>query len=194
MKNKKGFVFIETLIVVAILTVSLLMLYGTYSAVIRKEKKRISYNDSTYLYRTFYIENFFRNFNLENIVTNTKILNKDQKYITAINCNDIFIYDSLNKGFCETLVNDFHVRTIFLTFNDLSPLQNCTNASGICESLNSLGDRFGGTAEYIKTLGKASTEGYRVIIEYSEKKDGSYCADSDSDCKYYYATISLKEN
>ena len=65
MKKKKGFVFVETLIVVAVLTASLLILYSTYSALIRKEKTRIKYNDSVYLYRTYYLEKFFTNFRLD---------------------------------------------------------------------------------------------------------------------------------
>lgn len=69
MKNKKGFVFIETIVVVAVLTVSLLMIYSTYSATLRKEKNRMSYNDSVYLYRTYYLEKFFRNFRLDVVAT-----------------------------------------------------------------------------------------------------------------------------
>ena len=56
MRRKKGFVFIETLVVVAVLTVSLLMTYSTYNSAVIKEKIRIRYNDSAYMYRTFYFQ------------------------------------------------------------------------------------------------------------------------------------------
>lgn len=188
MKKKKGFVFVETLVVVAVLTTSLLMLYSTYSAVIQKEKTRIKYNDSVYLYRTYYIEKFFRNFRLDIIAT--RLNNTDpNRYLmlSSFGCSaDIFVNEEDNLGMCETLLQDAHVSNLYLAYNDLSKLQTCENQRGICEALVQVNDK---TADYLKTIGGAGMEGYRIIVEYSENKDGTRC-EGDS-CQFYYATISL---
>lgn len=189
MKKKKGFVFVETLIVVAVLTTSLLMLYSTYSAIIIKEKTRIKYNDSAYLYRTYYLEKFFRNFRLDVVAMS---LNKDDStkpivILSGFGCrDDIFINEEDNKGLCETLFEELHIQNLYLTYNDLSFLQNCKDQSGVCETFLQVNEP---TANYLKTIGNEGTSGYRIIVEYVENKDGTKC-DGDA-CEYYYSTLSL---
>ncbi|MEG0977451.1 MAG: hypothetical protein RSF02_02735, partial [Bacilli bacterium] len=56
--NKKGFIFIETVVTVVVLSTSLLLLYSSYSNTIYKEKDKIYYDDLSYIYRTNYIKNF----------------------------------------------------------------------------------------------------------------------------------------
>lgn len=192
MKKKKGFVFVETLIVVAVLTASLLMLYSTYSALIRKEKTRIQYNDSAYLYRTYYLAKFFRNFRLDMLKMS---LNKDDttkplSLLTGFDCtSSIFLNDKDNKGLCEILKAELHINRMYLTYNNLSELQNCQNQSEICETLNRVENDT--AAAYLKTIGGEGTSGYRIIIEYAENKAGEKC--TGEDCVYYYTTLSLGE-
>ncbi len=189
MKNKKGFIFIETLVVVAVLTASLLMLYSTYNAVIRKEKIRIKYNDSAYLYRTYYLEKFFRNFRLDLVATalnkddNTKPLN----VLAGFGCGGgIFLNEEDNIRFCEVFKEELHITNMYLTYSDLSMLQNCSNRNGACEALAKVNDA---AAAYIKTIGGLGKSGYRVIVEFAENKDGTRC--EGDDCEFFYATISL---
>ena len=42
--NKKGFMFIETIVMCAILMVALLMIYKSYTSAITKEKEKLNYN------------------------------------------------------------------------------------------------------------------------------------------------------
>ncbi len=188
MKKKKGFVFVETLVVVAVLTASLLMLYSTYNAVIQKEKTRIKYNDSVYLYRTYYIEKFFRNFRLD--VVASKLNNTDANrllILSGFGCTgDLFMNEEDNIGLCEILLQDLHVTNLYLAYNDLSRLQTCDNQIGICEALVQVNSPM---ADYLKTIGGAGKSGYRIIVEYSENKDGTRC--EGESCQFYYATISL---
>ena len=192
MKNKKGFVFVETIIVTCVLTASLLVLYSSYSASIRNEKARLKYNDSIYLYRTYYLEKFFRNFRLDLAAVS---LNKDPSkpifILSNFGCrNDIFINEADNLGFCESLFGELHISNLYLTFNDLSELQNCTNQSGICETLLQVNSTM---ADYLKTIGGKGKYGYRVIVEFAETKDGKKCENDAEDCVYYYSTLSLGE-
>ena len=54
--NKKGFVFIETIIVVIVLTSSLLLLYTSFNKILQSEKTRVNYDDINYIYRTYYVQ------------------------------------------------------------------------------------------------------------------------------------------
>ena len=58
--NKKGFVIIETIVTVVVLTTSLLYLYNSYSTIINREEARLNYDDLSYVYRTNYIRNFWK--------------------------------------------------------------------------------------------------------------------------------------
>lgn len=192
MKRKKGFVFIETLVVVAVLTVSLLMTYSTYNSAVIKEKIRIRYNDSAYMYRTFYLTKFFRNFRLD-MIASTLNLEEENGYINVMNgfnCQNesIFINEMDNKGMCEQLLHTLNVKNIYLTYNDLSFLQDCRDTTGKCEVFLQVNSDM---ASYLKTIGGKGKSGYRIIVEYSENKDGSKCIDEE--CISYYTTLSLGE-
>ena len=54
-KNKKGFVLIETIVTVVVLTTSLLYLYNSYSSIIANENTRLYYDDVAYIYKANYI-------------------------------------------------------------------------------------------------------------------------------------------
>lgn len=190
MRRKKGFIFIETLVVVAVLTVSLLMTYSTYNSVVVKENIRIRYNDSAYMYRTFYLSQFFRNFRLDIVASN---LNKDGNkgainLLSGFNCQNqsILVNELDNQAMCEQLFDSLHINNIYLTYNDLGFLQDCNNSEGVCEVLVQVREE---AANYLKTIGGNGTSGYRILIEYAEKKDGTKC--TNDNCVYYYTTLSL---
>jgi hypothetical protein len=93
-----------------------------------------------------------------------------------------------NQGLCESMLQTFHVSNIYLTYNDLSFVQECTDSSGLCSILLQLSED---ASKYIKTIGGSGKTGYRIIVEYSEKKDGSSC--TGDNCTLYYATLSMGE-
>ena len=59
MKNNKGFVFIETIITIVILTAALLYIYSNFTNILIKEKTRVHYDDVAYIYRTHFIKEYF---------------------------------------------------------------------------------------------------------------------------------------
>ncbi len=184
MKRKKGFVFIETLVVVAILTLSLLMTYSSYNASVVREKSRIRYNDAAFLYRTYYISQFFRNFRLDLVASNVS----DMNLFVGFNCQNtsIFVNEEDNIGYCETLFDSYQINNIYLTLNDLGYLQDCKSYGGKCEALGRVNDDF---ANFVKTIGGNGKYGYRLIVEFALNKDGSTC--TKDNCIYYYTTLSL---
>lgn len=197
MKNKKGFVFVETIVVVAVLTISLLMVYSTYSSMLMKEKTRMKYNDSVYLYRTYYLTKFFKNFRMDILANrlgekeenNNGEIVKKYTMLTGFDhsSKEIFLNEEDNVGFAEDLKAQLHIRNLYFTYKDLRFLQECTNASGKCEALVQVRDS---AADYLKTIGGEGS-GYRIVVEFSENKDGSYCAGEN--CQFYYTTLSLGE-
>lgn len=83
MRNKKGFIFIETIITIVVLAVSLLYVYSSFNSILIKEKTRVHYDDVSYIYRTYYVKNFFAKFELNDAL---KILNSANPLI-MIGCD-----------------------------------------------------------------------------------------------------------
>lgn len=204
MKKRNGFVFIETLIVVAILTFSLLMAYSSFSGMVMKEKTRVDYDDSVYLYRTYYLEKFFRNFNLykarDYLIEESEYADGYvEKAWVQFGCSaDIFLNEEDNISLCENIVEELHVNRLYLTYKNLGFLQACKDdhsIDGVCEVLLQGGES--SVINYLLTIGgnsgsiyDAQNEGYRIVVEFMEDSSGNKCTSGD-DCKYYYATISL---
>ena len=65
---QKGFIFIETIITIVILTGSLLFLYQTFNNTLQNEKARIYYDDTPYIYRTYYLKDNIVKLNIDNIL------------------------------------------------------------------------------------------------------------------------------
>ena len=65
MRNKKGFIFIETLIVTAVLLASLMLVYSLYVSSLSSETIRLRYDDPAKLYETFYVKKYLESFDLD---------------------------------------------------------------------------------------------------------------------------------
>ncbi|MBR1416454.1 MAG: BspA family leucine-rich repeat surface protein [Bacilli bacterium] len=63
--KKKGFVLVETIVVVVVLTIGLVAIYSSFSSLLANDKRRATYNDVAYIYRTYYIEDFLTSLNIE---------------------------------------------------------------------------------------------------------------------------------
>ena len=55
---KRGFVLLETIIVITFVTVSLLLLYGTFTSMVDNSKKNVLYDDATHIYQMFYLKEY----------------------------------------------------------------------------------------------------------------------------------------
>ena len=64
---KKGFIFVETMVVIAFLGTVLLTVYSSFTTVLDNAKTRLAYDDTVYLYRTYYILSFLEENNFFNI-------------------------------------------------------------------------------------------------------------------------------
>lgn len=56
MRKKNGFVFMETIVVISILSITLLILFSSYAYILRKSRERNTFNTTETIYKTYYVK------------------------------------------------------------------------------------------------------------------------------------------
>ena len=187
----KGFIFVETIIVTTVLTVALLSIYSSFINILTNERRRATFDDTSYIYRTYYIEDFLVSLNLNQYID--KYLADGSRKIVEFNCSDMSLYNTTKtdvnnntiitddnevakEKFCETIINagKLNVKHLYLTKYDVSDLKKCTTSNGkmncsdsSLEALNGVSANF---IYYLRTLSSATADAdkYRLIAEYEE--------------------------
>ena len=151
--KKKGFILVETIVAIVVLTIGLMTIYVSFNAVLANSKKRATYNDVAYIYRTYYIEDFLASLNIEEFVN--YYLKESGKKIQIFSCNNPFLYkldtyvheqlknnsatasnitfpdtEKAKMNFCESLVNKLGAKNIYLTNYNINDLKKCTTRAG----------------------------------------------------------------
>ena len=188
MKNRKGFMFVETIMVMTILTTSLLTIYITFSRVLLNEKRRAMFDDTSYLYRTYLIEDYLVSLNISKYIK-TYLVDANQK-IVRFNPLDSILYtltvnnqeDPIEKNkevfssktlSRSTSQNDLNVVNMYITYYNVNDLKQCINKKGrndcknttTMENLNNIQNT--NAYLYIRTL-SGTDDGYRLIVEYQD--------------------------
>lgn len=86
---KKGFVFIETIIVVCILTVGLLSIYSNYSKIIADTKELNTFDTTEYNYKTYFLKQKYPSIT-ENTCITTISPFSDTGKVKICNLKDVF--------------------------------------------------------------------------------------------------------
>ncbi len=55
MRKSNGFVFMETIVVVSVLSITLMTLFSSFSFLIKKSRERETYDTTSYIYKTFLV-------------------------------------------------------------------------------------------------------------------------------------------
>ena len=179
--NKKGFIFIETIIVTAVVLASLMLVYSLYISSIASENRRLRYNDTAKLYETFYVRKYLESFNLTDLTVNQTV---DYKMIYRSQ-SDIFGGEYNNeKLFFENLWMELNIHSIILIPYNVSTLVECTSSktTAICSNSSLLG--------YLRTLDDGDENAYRLVVEYATDASGNSCT-SNIGCFYYYASVKV---
>lgn len=66
---KRGFALLETIIVITFVTVSLMLLYGTFTSLIEKKEENILYDDVSNIYYMYYLKEYLSLYGLEEVNT-----------------------------------------------------------------------------------------------------------------------------
>ena len=191
--KKNGFVFVETIIAIVVLTSSLLLLYSTFNKVLQSEKTRVYYDDVTYIYRTYYLKNRISKLNMT-AVLNDLSNNQDKYFVTiGIEYNELFNGFTSEKTFITNMFENFDVsQIIILKENKIDNLKRCTlecslntdcdeyeNCNGIYTNLS---DEF---INYLKTIYIDVSSTYIMVVEYNS------CSSDNTNCKKYYSWVSV---
>jgi len=184
MKRRKGFIFIETIIVTAVLLISLMVVYSLYVSTLTSENRRLKYDDPPKLYETYYIKKYLESFDIN--LLKEKLKDGSKYEIIYQSRADIFgTYFKEEYKFFKLLWDQLHIRNIYFLPNDISPLIECEKKglSAICSNKNLLA--------YLKTLDDSEPDTYHLVIEYAESSSGGEC--TKSDCVNYYANVLVGE-
>ena len=194
--NNKGFMFIETIVMVVILSVGLLVLYSSYNNSIAFEKTRLSYDDTPYIYRTFYITKFLQ----ENTDINSSLDELlEEKAIRIIGTETSELFDDTEtENKFKGIKSKFHFYKILLVSSDI---RNNDNNQFIDLDISNKFKKYINSLDYNNESGDKK---YYIIVEFAEKLGSSNEDNSDgilecnpndqeSDCKVSYASIEIKK-
>lgn len=145
--TKKGFVFIETIIVIVLLSVGIASMYSLMSNITTDIKMRKYFDNISDLYKT----NIIRNNTNKNLTGSTYL------EITKDNCTS---YMSSN---CNSLLTDLEVEKVVISFTNLDNIINSDTT--LPNSLN----------EYLKTINSYKTNKY-IIVNYKYNNKNYYAS------------------
>ena len=216
MKNKKGFMFVETIMVMTILTTILLTIFITFSRVLLSEKRRAMFDDTSYLYRTYLIEDYLNSLDISNYIK-TYLVDANRK-IVLLRPDNSFLYDaskltiegSIEKEkmiFSSKVLSTtsgqsvLNIANMYITYYNVNDLKECISKTGknICQGNTSMEDLYNlqntNIYYYLKTL-SGTGDGYRLIVEYQDsyidyKKSKNL--DKDGSCPNNYVKSKDKD-
>lgn len=171
MSNKKGFVFIETIVTIVVLASALIYVYSGFNTILIKEKTRVNYDDIAYIYRTYYIKDYFAGGKLTEVLKKIDAINPT----ILIGCEYEGLVTDIDS--CNKLMTDYNVTSIAVSTGDMSYVKNCNDNSNKCSYLKNFSTK---ELNYLKTLGNliienndgTKTNNYIMIVEYIEE-DGT---------------------
>ena len=156
MRSKNGFVFMETIVVIAVLCITLLLLFSSYSYILRKSRTKKTYDVTETIYKTYYfkqvLDSVRGNLSLKNyIISNTNCQN-----VNGTNTNFICSIPSSNSSLYQTKIV-FDIDKYYL----INP-KNILTASNSKTLLNNFDAT---TLDYIVNLGEGVDRDV-LIVKY----------------------------
>jgi len=191
--NNKGFVFIETIITVVVLTSTLVALYAAYSNVIITEKSRLYHDDIAYVYKTEHIRDI-----LAETIDQAKFTDAvNHKTIEAGNSEIMHMYvfnvesdiylDKKTISQAKDLYNIY--RLVYIKIEDIADIKSCVKNGMVNDPSNKNEYKCNNTLwfaeshgfsylkDYILTLdvdaSASSAEGILISMLYETKNGGA---------------------
>ncbi len=206
--KKDGFVFVESVVVLVVVALSLAMLISSYSLVTRKTKEKERYDKTSDKYLIYVLSNFGTDNECNYSVGCNNLSHKDISFRADVdpaspyNCSATKIGELLydcNKVFQD--MNIVHIYVVENVRNELNDLDSSGNPKGTGD-LKAVNKYDNGTIEYMKTLKKCND--LNTVDEtgkyINNNKDTSKCINpitymigvfERGNGQYYYASIEL---
>lgn len=191
--KKNGFVFIETIVAIVVLTSSLLLLYSTFNKVLQSEKTRVYYDDMAYIYRSYYLRNNLNDLNMVPVLNDLTNNNNNFFVTVGVEYQDLFKGRAKEETYFRSMLEYFDVeQMIIIKENKLDNLKRCTLENSMnpsyseyenCNGLYSnLSEDF---ITYLKTIYIDVSCTYVLAVEYNT------CQSDDTNCRRYYSWVSV---
>lgn len=145
---KKGFALLETIIVITFVTVSLLLLYGTFTSMLLNREKNIEYDDAANIYKMYYLKEYL-------------LLNGMNDYLNISDIREISCDDFLVTS-CHTLWDKFHLEHVYLVPYRIHDY----NENNYASSFNN----------YLDALSNNEDYDYRLVGEFFYEDEYSYAS------------------
>ena len=115
----------ETILTIVVLTTTLVLLYGSYSQTLTNEKKKLYYDDISYIYKTLAIRDVFDK-SVNNNKFNTAVDNASRNYYFYMFGSQSDIFD--NNSLMQTARDLYHYDVlIYVPLANITTLKNCIN-------------------------------------------------------------------
>lgn len=158
--RKNGFVFMETVVVICVLSATLLILYASYAHILRVTKERITFDTTDSIYTTYYVKKVLEHNNAGNS-TFEQFFPSHSAYCRSINDGTGYVCDIASIPDSDTtfyqLKNIFNVDKIYF----LSPA-SILNSNKKTDYLMELDAT---TIDYVQKLG-ISVVNKVLIVKY----------------------------
>lgn len=184
-KEKNGFVFMETVIVVGILSITLLLLYTSYEYILRKCKERNNFNTTESVYKVYYVKQIIDSLIGEGYVDPSAGSEGNIKYFVSHNSECSQVIPGSKSYVCDISAADYmgNLKQVALAYNvekvyyiDFGELN--TKSSAWLSSFDAT------TIDYLKSLG---TRNQNLLMI----KVNKYFNKSDSKSEILHASIDL---
>ena len=165
---RRGFLLLETIVVISVLSIILIALYVGYNNTINRVKAQLKYDNTEYIYKTYILKTYME----KNIV--------NEGSYACSNCESVYIFCSdLNSSqvtscqsdnasttskdaFLQDMIDKMKVMAIYITKWDTSTFLDKPEIMNTFEVT---------TQRYIKALNPTKKDVYRIIVMYEDEND-----------------------
>ena len=152
-KKSRGFIFVETIVVIAVVSFLIISLYSL--SISYNNNLKISLNDDAKnLYEAYYLKKFYNTYNLDNLVTTIK---EDNLPYLNIKENNLLELDEEKETFLNNLYYKLNISNVWLMNFDNESLITCENDLIICQNSQ--------IKNYIE---ENKNEGIKLVIAYQD--------------------------
>lgn len=160
MNNKKGFIFLETIITVVVLMTTLVFMYSSYSNVVIAERIRLYHDDISYIYKTKHIRDV-----VAMSIDEEKFNEAVDAKINGTDINSAYLYmfgvESRifnDNTFLSAVYDLYHIyRLVYIKISDIPKIKECLNkdlTDNKCKGTKTLVEAYGYSyfKDYLLTL------------------------------------------
>lgn len=171
--KKNGFVFMETIVVISVLSITLLMLFASYSYILRKSREKNTFDTTESIYKTYYVKNVIDNYKSQHGGTGLGILyyvNNNSECTRKSYGADYSYTCDLSKdnyeGYLKQIKKAFEVDKVY--YLNPNKIVRSKDANAWLNTFDAT------TIDYIRDIGD-SVDRYILVVKYKKYySDGSY--------------------